>query len=502
MRKAFLKFINKLLKKPAVKFGAYVLGILAVFSFYGVFDNWATTLDKIRIIVSAQETVSVFFAGIFSIGLAKLIKHCDVCLEESLKIDDDHHKIIRKYSAHAKKDIDTNENFVDAQGVFMSLRHIGANSKKELKNSEKDKYSKTYKIVEKEIENFKNGVLYLPSLNIYTNVQGNTKVVFDDKNELYELPEYVMENASNLLAAHKNSTTSNNNTIRLSNFAYADNTLTLNTQRSTYYHMLMTNRCMDYDFSDGLTIRGIYEYSKQISPFDESQLGNQIGINGLILSKDGYVLIEKRGRRKTTWKNKFAQSISLAMKEDEMKLDANQVIGNTYEDANANLKNIIIKTINSNFGLTETDLDAFVLEKNFLGLARDLLEGGKPNMYFYVITKYTAAELAQKLEVCAGKTDDAALQTEKLTSDYYLIPFADIQISYHYTLKINRKKCYKIQRRVRPRSGRLVCFWDRTKYKIAKTVNPVLVRECGEALLVTLSYLELCQARIGEIQDK
>ena len=57
-------------------------------------------------ILTSQETMSVFLAGILSIGIAKMAKRCDYYLEESLKIDDNHHKIINMYSGHKKHNID------------------------------------------------------------------------------------------------------------------------------------------------------------------------------------------------------------------------------------------------------------------------------------------------------------------------------------------------------------------------------------------------------------
>lgn len=503
MNKNLLKIFNKLYNKPIVKVGIYVLGIFAIFYISSIFNNENVSfINSMISILTSQETMSVFLAGILSIGIAKMAKRCDYYLEESLKIDDNHHKIINMYSGHKKHNIDKNTNFADKNGVFMSLKHIGVFKKRELKNLEKDVYSKNYKNVQNSIDDFKDGKLFLPSLNVFTNITGDTKIKFNDKNVLYKLSDYVIANADSLFAAHQNSKKSNNTTIRLNDFYYEDNTLTFDTQRSTYYHMLITNRCMDFNFHEGITIRNLYEYKKTISLLNESKLGNQIGINGLILSNDGYVLIEKRDHNKTTWKNKFAQSISLALKEGDLTLNQNHIIGDTYEDANENLKHIISKTIKDNFGLTADDYDKFNLQDNFLGLARDLLEGGKPNLYFYVTTKYNADELAEKLIENASKIDKNALQTGKLASDYYLVPFEDICINYNYMLKLNRRKCYKVYRQVYPRSSMWSYILDKAKYSILSIIKPNFVRECGEALLVTISYLELCQSRIDAIKNK
>ena len=542
MKKKILKFFSKVFARPLVQVGFYFVGIILIFLISGVFDDFKTSLAKIVGLLSAQETISVFFAGLLSLGIARFLKRCDYYLEESMKIDDDHHKIIRKYNGHANQK-ESDENIFDKTGMFMSISHTGYIRKSELKNREKDKFSKSYWINEKALLQFRQKKLYTPSVNVFANVQGNTKLVFSDSDQHHNLPSFVIEHADELLMAHKNSNTRNNDTIRLSDFDYEGDTLTLNTQRSTYYHMLITNRCMDFRFANGLTLRNLYEYDNRICPLHKSKFGNQIGINGLILTKDGYVLLEKRDHKKTTWKNKFAQSISLALKENEVILNQDGVIGNTYEDAQAVLKRIIQKTVRKNFGLTEQDCREFVLEKNFLGLARDLLEGGKPNLYFFVETVYTAKELADKITKTAeyAKTvldvekatkqwkkmhaaDEMITETEsftdkvkeaedriakgdvisadKLASDYYLVKFSDIAINYHYVLNLDRRKAIKIARKVYPRVTIGQHLWEAFKYCMVRTFTPKLQRECGEALLVTISYLELCKDRIDALKSE
>ncbi len=502
MNKKFLKLLSAFFSKPIVQVFCYIAGILGIFLISGVFDDLQTSSDKIINILSSQETVSVFLAGILSLGMARILRKCNYYLEESLKIDDDHHKIIRKYSGHKKEDIEPGENYYDKTGVFMYINHTKSIYKNELKNREKDRFSKAYQAHEEEVEYFKQKKLYLPSVNVFTNLLGNAKMVFHDASEAHKLPTFVIEHADELLMAHKHSQTRNNNTIRLNDFHYEGDTLTLSTQRSTYYHMLLTNRCMDYNFSNGLCLRDLYEYEKKICPLPRSKFGNQIGINGLIVTSDGYVLIEKRDHKKTTWKNKFAQSVSLALKVDEVTLNENDIIGDTFEEASASIRSVIEKTIRSNFGLTGSEYKEFVFEKNFLGIARDLLEGGKPNLYFFVETLCTAGQLAEKLRETA-QNDEAktALDSGKLDSDYYLVKFSDIQINYNYVMNLDRKKAIKISRKVYPRVPKRIYVWDVVKHRVARTFAPQLRRECGEALLVTISYLELCKERIEPIRQ-
>ena len=238
----------------------------------------------------------------------------------------------------------------------------------------------------------------------------------------------------------------------------------------------------------------------------------------MIITSDGYLLVEKRDHKKTTWKNKFAQPISLALKAVDLGFGNDDWI-KTNEEGNTLLINVIKKTIKENFGFLEEDYETITLNENFLGLARDLLEGGKPNLYFYVVLKETSDEVLKKLKINSSvavskKTSKLIcldpqkepktkpLKTGKLSSQYFLIDYKDIKIDFNYSLKVLRKKVKRVPRIVYPRCSKCQQRMDTFKYKLASLFNRYLEYEVGEALLVTLSYLEMCQQRIKPIQNK
>lgn len=557
IRKKILKFLADFVKKPIVKVIIYLAFIVAILAFSGAFSKESNLLDTFFEILTSQDTLSLFFAGLFSIGVAKIISWFQKYMEESLKTEDNHHKIIFQYKGHKAGKTSYENSFADKVGVYLPLTHVMVPERPEgddvteqqiakyeleidkirkslYKHTHiKDKQSKEYLSHVERVERYLNRELCLCSLNMFTNIKGDTQIVFNDSNKSHELSPFIIAHADEILQAHKNSVTSNSDTVRLKNFDYDQKkkTLYLNTERSTYYHMLITNRCMDYQFANGMSIRDTYEYRNTISPLNESGLGNQIGINGLVVTNDHYILIEKRGHKKTTWKNKFAQSISLALKEKDLMLQPDGTIKNDPETAEQNLRKIIEKTLMDNFGLTPVDYDTFIIKENLLGLARDLLEGGKPNLYFYVKINLSAKELKVKLEQNVTKTkrdlekeieqnlnktkqeqadeneqekttddktrekkdekDLPAISSSKLDSDYYLVSFFDIGIDFNYRLFLNRKKALKICRKQASRCGKFKAWWDNLKATTARKFRPMLVRECGEALLVTLSFLEL-----------
>lgn len=357
-----------------------------------------------------------------------------------------------------------------------------------------------------EIED-KKDKLALPNVNVYANLKGTTKVVINDSNNHYNLPDFLINCAANLITAHKHSKVENATTIRLADIQYdkQNDCLTLSTERADYYQMLITNRCMDYRIEHGVTVRELYEHEDKISKLSESEMCNQIGINGVVITKDNYLLIEKRSHKKTTWKNKFAQPISLALKlkniEQKFLNDDKTIITDEPGDL---FGKIVTKTLKDNFGLRENDF-RFDFSENFLGLARDLIEGGKPNLYFFVVVNKTAKELKESIKEFNKTIPEkdgeyhAPLSRDKLQSEYYLMKYNSIELDFKYGFTLNSKTAMRIQRKLHPRVkhitelvARLNHFYWGIRYH----------RECGDALLACIAYLELEQNRIDDLIKK
>lgn len=534
MKKKFLKFIDTISKNFWVQLGVLMLLAIAVLAIGGTFDSPENVGEKTLEIITGTDLLSVFLAAFISLIVAKFLTRGRFALEESLKLEDDHHKIISKYYGHAKPSAHDKNAFVK-DGEFMRLERVPY-CRRRPRNMVQDKFSKEYERRTEDIEDYTDrAFLRLSGVNVYANVEGNTKIVFDDSTDMFELPPFISEHAKELLDAHGGSSIRNSATIRLVDAEYASNVLTLKTQRSQYFHMLVTNRCMDYKLNDRITVREIYEQGNTVSPLSESKLGNQIGINGLIFTKDGKVVIEKRGKRKTTWKDKFAQPISLALKECDF-VPEGGTIGSDPQAAEKALKKIVLKTVADNFGLAENDLKPFSLERNFLGLARDLIEGGKPNMYFYVVADMTAAELKEILETKAlaatehkkqkfasekakpkkvcGNSHGAepipnksntteknilpSLADGKLDGEIYIADMKDLVVDFGYKMKLDARNMLYVKRRYYPRVKRIRESLDDMSHKIRLSLGRPLEKECGEALLACLYYADLCRDRLSE----
>lgn len=448
--------------------------------------------------------------------------------EERAKAESDQHKIICRYYGHEKQDV-TQDNYSSKEGYYLSLHSKHLNRKKLALGNlhqhfsilrwklNKSKYSFEPGLEIESFSDFMNGpktkdkpepyvhkeaYLNIANLNVFANYNLDTHLsVVDDYKKVHELPEFVQENGTNLLGAHAYSATSNNTTIRLNDFTYDSKThnLKIFTERSNYYQMLLTNRCMDYSV-EGATLRNVYEYHRTISALDQSQLGNQIGVNGLVMTTDGYFIVEHRGLKKTTWKDKFGQPISFALEEWKMFDDAYGKKQLTDENVEEKILGRIDDSLRKTFNLLPGE-DYYPLEfsKNFMGIARDMLEGGKPNLYFYVIVKYDAATLVRKLQEYASFTSAVGkrkpLRNEKIQgSHWYLVKHDEINVDYHYKMVMPRSS-YTIKRRVWNR-----CWFPAVKpnWIFHRYLTPYYFRrkEIGEALLACFAYYEVLEDKI------
>ena len=473
--------------------------------------------------------------------------------EDSKKTEQDEHKIIRKYTGKNGHIIgyreDKKHDYYDDEknGYIMQITNLDhkyegllhtetydIHDKHRLNKEEYIKYFIAGKDVYFKKEDGTTGMIHVPpflnlsSLNVFTNFEGKLKITVKDEDKVKELPDLLVNILGQVMTAHKFSKTTNSETIRLKDFSFdrETNELKLETERSTYYNMLATNRCMDYDI-DGMTLRDIYEYRPKISPLIDSELGNQIGINGVIITKDGYLLVEKRDKNKSTWKNKFGQPISLALKVLDFFKEGETILkDDTLEEK---FISMLKKTLKTNYGLVGDDLKEISMSKNFMGIARDLLEGGKPNFYFYVELNLDSKQTAIKMQKHASlnvnvydenkKIIEEPLKAEKLTSDFYLIHFDNCKVDFDYGMFVrphqkNNPSIY-VRRRLYPRKWHF--YLSRyTKYYLTHSRKEKLKytkrgvkysfltkhRECGQALLVCFSYLELIKDRIPNLGGK
>ena len=211
-------------------------------------------------------------------------------------------------------------------------------------------------------------------------------VVVDDPEAFFVLDPYIKAHCSTLLEAHAMSKKTDSVTVRLRDFvkpsAENGNKTIIKTGRSSYLAHLLTNRALDYILEDGLSIRKLYENDKTLRPPLRSQLSNHFGINALVFlksgnTKDKWLLLPHRTKDATVAKNSLTASIATRL-EMHNYADELQPKYITEECIRENIEKHIWVPKN---WLRDNKISA---EVDFLGLSRDIYEGGKPTLFYAV----------------------------------------------------------------------------------------------------------------------
>ena len=196
-------------------------------------------------------------------------------------------------------------------------------------------------------------------------------IKFTDSLIHYELPGQIASISSHLFKAHRESDTHNSRCFRLDKITKIDNDINMRISRTTYYDLLISNRTMDFIWPDKRSNRDIYEPGPYISSLENSKMSNNIGINGIIETKDGEFIFVKQDGKNSIGKNTIGTSIGTVLKEEYvLKKD-----GSLGDDA---VIRAIENIINEKFEIKEE-----ITKENIVAIYRDLVEGGKPQILFY-----------------------------------------------------------------------------------------------------------------------
>ena len=213
--------------------------------------------------------------------------------------------------------------------------------------------------------------------------QRNIKIV-DDPHTYFELPDIACNNYKDLLRSHLTSVVYNNTNIRVKRWEVQGDSLCIYTERTTYFNSLVTNRAMDYRLEDGLSIRSVLECGPMLRPLEASSLSNHLGFNGMLETSDGYFPFVKRKANVSIGKRTYGNSVGASLKV-KYAIDLNSGKKDVTEGG---LAHAIKKEIEDELGIEISKVDYKIV-----CAYRDLLEGGKPQLFVYYRTSLTMKDV-------------------------------------------------------------------------------------------------------------
>ena len=166
----------------------------------------------------------------------------------------------------------------------------------------------------------------------------------------------------------------------------------------------MTNRAIDYIWNNGISIRKMVTFNKSISSLEKTELSNHLGINAIITTTDQAVIGILRTKDASIGKGTYTFSVGAAVKNYSAENSLGIITESGIEKA---LKSMIEQEI----GLLETDYD-FNLRDNGLAFYREWVEGGKPQLLFFVNCRLSNKEIETRYYNTDRK--DASIANKKI----------------------------------------------------------------------------------------
>lgn len=219
---------------------------------------------------------------------------------------------------------------------------------------------------------------------------GKSIVIHDFPQKVYSLPEEIKEYVSELFVAHDTSHVYNQLNIRVDHWNLVnDSIFELYTSRTTYYNSLVTNRVLDYEMKNEMTVRDILQYGPFVPPLSESRLSNHIGFNGFLISNNKEICLVKRTKDMSIGKRTYGTSVSASMKV--------MYCLNTDKHPTLTVEGIIcsiVKEIEDELKVKEKYLVQMLPEKNIIAAYRDIVEGNKPQFLVFAKARLTSKKIS------------------------------------------------------------------------------------------------------------
>lgn len=167
--------------------------------------------------------------------------------------------------------------------------------------------------------------------------------------------------------------------VRLRDIANNDGILNLVVQDVEYESYVRTNLVLDYDTDGrGTTLRTLIHKGRRLEALADSPLANNLGINILIFTIDGQLIVQKRSNTVIVRPNEYCPSAS------------GTILSSDIPDSGAFLSDVpLMREAMEELGHRIAD-DHHIY---FLGATRELIRGGEPELFFAARSRHSAAEM-------------------------------------------------------------------------------------------------------------
>ena len=157
-------------------------------------------------------------------------------------------------------------------------------------------------------------------------------------------------------------------------------------QPTSYFEYVKTNMAMDFDDAVGGTLRDEVHHDGKLEALSKSKLANHTGISGLVFSNDGHMIFQRRSSKVLTNPNQLCPGFSGAMTEDDIRRCF------SGRDTTGSMQDVhVFRELTEELGIRKHS----VTKRCFMGLSRELLRGGKPELFYAVDIDMSAREILE-----------------------------------------------------------------------------------------------------------
>ncbi len=252
---------------------------------------------------------------------------------------------------------------------------------------------------------YRNKEYFLPHVIIFDNAErklGLSQIilrydgVFQLKNDIRALTEDSFEKL--MQYTRKKRIYSNEENLRLTDIIEEGERVIFKVQSVCYEHYLHTNLVLDAQSKGKKTTLRDYLHSQgELESLNDSPLANNLGINILLFTADGSLIMQKRSRKVAFRTGELCPSVSGTMTlidlgdDSERSLDSIPKLREAFEELGIHRKDIPLDQL------------------HFLGVTRELIRGGEPEIFFFGKTDLSEKEVKKKRENARDKFESEDL---------------------------------------------------------------------------------------------
>ena len=305
----------------------------------------------------------------------------------------------------------------------------------------------------------------LPQTWVFDNTErrlplSSFELIVDETSPEYKIPLQIGSKASTLLEIQKKLQKRqlfDSTTIRLNGIKESDGQVYLLVSKAHYFDYLATNFSIDALLQGwSKSLRDTVHPYPRLCKLEESLLANHVGIGVLVFTADGFLVLPVRSRAGVNIRRgEIGPSISGAT--------------NFNRDIINNLSNLVSPCLRegteelgietSNFSISDTAL---------LGITRELLRGGKPELFFSTTLDITANELRETFRKAEHRYETSQIKLFEFRSTLHRMPAEKEKPEYYWSLMNEFTQCLKQfgKQMSLPALTNLVLWF---KYKLAAT---------------------------------